>query len=73
MREADTLLVRGPARALAPVDDAEIWLRVTVMASALVGLAADAFHPMLELAATAEPLRERLVGVLAQLACGPRK
>ncbi|MDH6554380.1 AcrR family transcriptional regulator [Streptomyces sp. SAI-135] len=69
--DADKRLVRGLAQALAPIADAEVWLRVTVMASALAGLAGDAFTPMLQRAATAEPLRERLIDVLEPLACGP--
>ncbi len=61
---ADRRLVRGLAAVLAPVEERELWLRLTVMVSALVGLAGGSFAGHLERAATGEALDERLFELL---------
>lgn len=67
---SDERLVRGLSRALAPIDHRDIWLRLTVMASALAGLAGGAFDPLLDRAATEQPLDVRLLDLLEAIARG---
>ena len=69
-RSSDERLVRGLSQVLAPIDERELWLRLTVMASALAGLAGGAFDPLLERAATEQPLDERLLDILETIARG---
>lgn len=65
---SDERLVRGLSRAMPDVDERELWLRLTVMASALAGLAGGAFDPLLERGATEAPLAARLLDVLESIA-----
>lgn len=67
---SDERLVHGLSRALASTDHRDLWLRLTVMASALAGLAGGAFDPLLDRAATEQPLDARLLDVLEATARG---
>jgi hypothetical protein len=68
---ADERLIRGLACALSPIDERELWLRLTVMASALAGLASGTFDPLLARATTERSLDDRLLDLLEAIARTP--
>lgn len=68
---ADERLVRGLARALSPIDERELWLRVGVMISALAGMAGGALDPLLARSTTERGLDERLLDVLEAIVRTP--
>lgn len=65
---ADERLVRGLAAALAPVDERDLWLRLTVMVTVLIGLSSGAFDGQLARGATDRPLDARLFDLLEAIA-----
>lgn len=68
---SDERLVRGLAQALEPIDERELWLRLTVMISALAGLTRGTFDPLLARAESGRDLEDRLLDVFESIARAP--
>ncbi len=68
---SDERVIRGLAQALAPADERELWLRLTVMISALAGLTGGTFDPLLAHAGARRDLEGRLLDILEAIARAP--
>lgn len=68
VRETDSRLVDGLREALPQTAQADLWLRLAVMATVVAGLASGAFEAHLARAEPGDRLEERLLEVLTAIA-----